>query len=95
MNSVPDTLPMRFLRGETPYQGATGDLSDAWKTMNPKDPGFTDPSSGPQDRIDYIYVIPGPTGAPKVQSCRLVLDKPVNGIYASDHIGVLCTFEVP
>jgi hypothetical protein len=47
-------------------------------------------------RIDYIMIrsgIHGPTLA--VADCQRVLDEPVNGVWASDHFGVMAELEVP
>jgi endonuclease/exonuclease/phosphatase family metal-dependent hydrolase len=90
MNADPDTLVMRFLRGEVAHGGTMGDLLDAWAIARPQEPGFTDPSDNPRHRIDYVMILPGTGGAGRVDSCELVFDQPVSGIYASDHIGVLC-----
>ena len=47
------------------------------------------------ERIDYVYVVPGPKGTGTVKSCERVLDQPKNGIYASDHMGVMCVVALP
>ena len=47
-------------------------------------------------RIDYVLVGSddhGPTL--RIESCRLVLDAPVDGVWASDHFGVLADFSPP
>lgn len=94
-NSTPDYLAMRFLRGEADYGGERGTLTDSWLQFNASDPGFTYPSDQPTQRIDYIYSLPGNLGAATVVSCKHVLDAPVDGIYPSDHVGVLCQFTIP
>jgi len=94
MNATPDHLGMRALRGEASHDGVTGDLIDAWLTVNPDEPGYTAPSSDPSRRIDYVYVVPGTDVAGTTESCELVFTEPVDGLYASDHIGVLCRIRL-
>ena len=80
-NAEPDEAGMVYLRSI---------LNDAWMTANPGDPGFTADSGAPSHRIDYVYVEP----SVEVQACELLFTTPVDGIYASDHLGVLCTVRV-
>lgn len=96
MNASPDALAMRVMRGDATYQGTKGNLIDAWATVHPTDPGYTEPNTSPNHRIDYVYAVPGSTSTKaKVEECKIVFDTPVGGIYASDHLGVFCTFSVP
>jgi endonuclease/exonuclease/phosphatase family metal-dependent hydrolase len=94
MNAVPDELGMRFLRGETEIDGTTGDLRDAWLSVNAEDLGFTSSADDPDRRIDYIYLQPGAAAAGIVQTCEIMFDEPVDGLLASDHLGVYCTFDL-
>jgi endonuclease/exonuclease/phosphatase family metal-dependent hydrolase len=89
LNAKPDELAMKMLRGAASHGGVTGDLVDAWTQAETGD-GFTIPSDGPDRRIDYIYALPGSGTATR---CKTVLDQPVHGVRASDHLGVICTFE--
>lgn len=94
LNADPDTLAMRFLRGEAEYEGVSGDFIDAWIAANGNDLGYTHPAKNPKKRIDYIYQVPGEAGEPLVvASCERVLTEAVDGLWASDHLGVLCRFE--
>lgn len=95
MNAEPDSLAMRMLRGEMGHRGVLGDLVDAWRDAYPRLDGFTAPSDVPDHRIDYVYVVPGATGPGAVQTCALILAEPVDGLYASDHIGVSCEVALP
>jgi len=95
LNAEPDTLAMRFLRGETEYQGYEGDLFDEWLETNPSDPGYTFPSDDPDRRIDYIYLVPGSRELAVPLECERVFTEAVGNVWATDHIGVLCRFEVP
>jgi endonuclease/exonuclease/phosphatase family metal-dependent hydrolase len=93
LNATPDTLAMQFLRGEASHDGALGIFADAWTTAQPGENGFTIPSDGPDRRIDYIYFTPNrgihPTG------CVVFGDVPTDGLYPSDHLGVVCSFSSP
>jgi len=93
LNAEPDTLSMRFLRGEESHDGTTGDLSDLWLETNPSDPGYTIAPDDPHDRIDFIYAAPS-TPAAQPLSCELIFDQQVGGVWASDHIGVACDVEL-
>jgi len=95
LNAEPDTLAMRFFRGEAQHEGVTGDLIDTWTAINPGQDGFTIPSNGPDQRIDYIYLIPGTQTSASVDSCEIIFSEQVDGLYASDHLGVLCSFSLP
>ncbi len=94
LNAEPDTLAMRFFRGEAEHEGVTGNLIDAWTAINPGQDGFTIPSDGPNRRIDYIYLIPGTQTSASVDSCEIMFSGQVGGLYASDHLGVLCSFTL-
>ncbi len=94
MNAEPDTLAMRFFRGEAEHQAVTSDLIDSWLVANPGDPGYTMESYNPHKRIDYIYLVPGSEVSAEPLDCELVFTEPVGGVYASDHLGILCRFAL-
>jgi endonuclease/exonuclease/phosphatase family metal-dependent hydrolase len=94
LNSEPHKLAMRFFRGEASHEGVTGTLTDSWMTANPNDDGFTMSSSNPEKRIDYIYLVPGTEKSADVDSCELMFTEQVGGLYASDHIGILCEYSL-
>jgi endonuclease/exonuclease/phosphatase family metal-dependent hydrolase len=94
LNSEPHKLAMRFFRGEASHEGLTGNLIDSWMTANPGDDGFTMSSSNPEKRIDYIYLVPGSEKSAGVDSCELMFTEEVGGLYASDHLGVLCEYTL-
>lgn len=81
---------MRFLRGEITHDGASTELVDAGRATHASDPGFTHPAEAPDERIDYVYVVPGTVRAGSPRSCTVVLGTPTSGIRASDHLGVMC-----
>lgn len=94
LNAEPDTLAMRFLRGESMHDLVKGDFTDGWMATNPDDPGWTIDSSDPHDRIDYIYIAATASENPEPVSCELLFQEPVDGVLASDHIGVSCIVEM-
>ncbi|MDP8256159.1 MAG: endonuclease/exonuclease/phosphatase family protein [Candidatus Alcyoniella australis] len=95
LNAEPETLAMRFLRGEAQYEGQSGDLLDSWSQINPDDPGYSFPAEDPDRRIDYIYLVPSAEAPTTVVSCEIVFDEPIESLWVSDHAGVLCQFELP
>jgi endonuclease/exonuclease/phosphatase family metal-dependent hydrolase len=47
-------------------------------------------------RIDYVLVRGGIHGPSlRVADCRRVFDQPVDGVWASDHFGVVADLEAP
>jgi hypothetical protein len=51
-------------------------------------------------RIDYVFVVPGANGVPRVLESRVVLDVPLRRaegttLWPSDHYGVLAVIEMP
>ena len=79
---------------------------DAFRAVNP---GATGPTSRQHvhaagstvsRRIDFVFVVPGATGTPRVLESRVVLDIPrrrADGttLWPSDHYGVLAVIEIP
>jgi endonuclease/exonuclease/phosphatase family metal-dependent hydrolase len=106
-DATPDAASMRFWRGRQPVDEISVCYQDAWETVHPGEPGFTFTAGNPlvragevatavSRRIDYILVrsgIHGPTL--RVRSCELVLDRPVDGVWASDHFGVVADLDLP
>jgi endonuclease/exonuclease/phosphatase family metal-dependent hydrolase len=92
LNAKPETAPLRFLRGETSFDGITGDLVDCWIEMNPTDPGFTYASFGPYHRIDYALArnLVG-----KLRGIEIVGQEATNGVYPSDHLGIVIEVDLP
>lgn len=88
-------------------QTPVGTYQDAWEYAHPGDPGYTFELANPLVRegevatavtrkIDYILVrsvLHGPTL--QVAHCQRVLDRPVDGVWASDHSGVLADVVLP
>ncbi|MFB6265393.1 MAG: endonuclease/exonuclease/phosphatase family protein [Bradymonadaceae bacterium] len=93
MNAKPDSRAMKLLRGETTVDGLSGRFVDAWHAARPNDRGWTSPAPDVSKRIDYIYFLP-PDGVITVKSCHRVFEDEVDGVRASDHLGVWCDFRL-
>jgi endonuclease/exonuclease/phosphatase family metal-dependent hydrolase len=97
-NARPDSDEMRFMRGLTSIEGRSVYFADAWIASGADEPGYTyDRKNGfalrahePSSRIDYIYVR-GPDARMRGEplAAKLVLDQPEDGVWPSDHFGVL------
>jgi endonuclease/exonuclease/phosphatase family metal-dependent hydrolase len=64
------------------------------RVRGPADPLMVD-GDWPFGRIDHLLVRRGEHGGPAlpVVDCRLVFDRPWNGVQASDHYGVVADLE--
>lgn len=106
-DATPDAASVQFWRGRRSLDGVSVCYQDAWETVRPTEPGFTFSAENPlvsigevatavSRRIDYILIrcgIHGPTL--QVQSCDRLLDGAVDGVWASDHFGVVADLAVP
>ena len=106
-DATPDSASMQFWRGRRPSHGMSVCYQDAWEYARPDEAGFTFDLGNPlvlegevatavSRKIDHILVrsvLHGPTL--RVADCRRVLDQPVDGVWASDHFGVLADLVVP
>lgn len=101
-NADPDSEEMRFLRGLTTLGGTSVYFADCWSTTTGAEPGagpghtydrrnpYALRSREPSRRIDYAYVRgPGRHLCGEPLSARVVLDQPVDGVWASDHFGLV------
>lgn len=96
-NAVPDSDEIRFLRGLTSLGGHSVYFADCWGVAA-AGPGYTydrrNPyalrSHEPSGRIDYIFVR-GPDAHLRGEpiAARLALDEPTDGVWPSDHFGVV------
>ena len=102
MRATPDSGSIRFLRGRQELDGFSVSYWDAWELTHPGRPGHTftpvnplvmeetDVTREEPRRIDYVFVRAGRRGpALDVAECRLLLDEPVDGVWASDHFGLV------
>ena len=103
LNAEPDADEIRLLGGHKTAPVVPGQvLVDAWSYADPRTPGWTwdrrNPyvaaTGEPSARIDYVLVgLPTASGAGRVRSVRLIGDQPVNGVWPSDHAGVLAELQ--
>ena len=102
----PETASVRFWTGRQSLEGVSVHYQDAWECHHDAEPGHTfttanplvtaesDWSRIPPRRIDYLLVRcdeRGPTL--RVRRCEQLFDEPVDGVWASDHIGLTADLE--
>lgn len=106
-DATPDAASLQFWRGRRSLEGLSVCYQDAWESVRPTELGYTFDAENPlvragqvataiSRRIDYVLVragIHGPTL--DVRSCRRLLDRAVDGIWGSDHFGVLAELAAP
>jgi endonuclease/exonuclease/phosphatase family metal-dependent hydrolase len=105
LDAEPSAASIRFWTGRQSLGGLSVCYRDAWASKHPADPGHTFTPDNPQmigpewpfGRIDYILVrSESHRGASlDIVACELAFSEPVNGIWASDHFGVVADLEVP
>jgi endonuclease/exonuclease/phosphatase family metal-dependent hydrolase len=100
-DAVPEAASIRFLSGRQSLDGMSVCYRDAWDSAHPGDAGHTFTPANPlvrdgetawdiPRRIDYVFVRcdnQGPTL--DVRGCERLFDEPRDGIWASDHFGVM------
>ncbi len=101
----PEAASVRFWSGRQSLGGTSVCYRDAWESTHPGDPGHTFTPHNPLvtdwdwpfRRIDYIFVRCGDHGGPTlaVSSCARIFDEPIDGVWASDHFGVVADLVVP
>ena len=106
-DATPDSASLSFWRGRRPADDISVCYQDAWEFAHPDDPGRTFDTANPlvregevatavSRRIDYVLVRAGRHGPTlQVRDCRLLLDAPVGGVWASDHFGVVADLALP
>ena len=106
-DAPPDAASVRFWRGRQSLGGMSVCYADAWESTHRGDGGHTFTPRNPLvrtgemplergRRIDYIMVRCGSHGPTlEVASCALILDEAVDGVWASDHFGVVADLVVP
>jgi len=100
LDADPASASLRFWTGRQPLDGASVCYRDAWERAHPGEPGATfapeenplvaDPD-WPFRRIDHLLVRCGDHGGPTlaIERCKRIFDRPVDGVWASDHFGVM------
>lgn len=103
LNAEPDAAEIRFLTGLQSLAGRSAYFQDAWRVAGDGGSGFTWDNANayaaivhePSRRIDYVLVgLPDPLGRGVVRSARVVLREPREGVFPSDHFGVLAEVQV-
>jgi endonuclease/exonuclease/phosphatase family metal-dependent hydrolase len=99
MNAEPDSAEIRFLCGLQTLGGRNVYLQDAWRIAGDGSAGFTWDNRNsyahlafePSRRIDYVFVgLSGDqTDRGWIESARVVLDQRADGVFPSDHFGLL------
>jgi endonuclease/exonuclease/phosphatase family metal-dependent hydrolase len=107
LDATPEAASMQFWRGLRSLDGVSVCYQSAWETVHPHDPGHTFSSENPlvragevatavSRRIDHVLVRAGVHGPTlQVRACDRVLDRPVDGVWASDHFGVVADLALP
>jgi endonuclease/exonuclease/phosphatase family metal-dependent hydrolase len=100
-NAEPQAASMRFWTGRQSLDGASTAYRDCWESVHGDEPGWTFDPANPLTatdepgldrgrRIDCLLVRCGDHGPTlAIDDCRRVLDAPANGVWPSDHYGVL------
>src|SRR5918995_2496185 len=106
-DDTPDSSSVRFWTGRQSLEGLSVAYRDAWEAVRPAVAGHTftpttrlvpagEMSLELGRRIDYVLVRCGAHGPSlDVLDCRRIFDQDVNGVWASDHFGVVADLSVP
>lgn len=101
LDAEPEAASLRFLAGRQSLEGLSVCYRNAWDAVRPADPCRTyvpenplAPDDWPFQCIDHIFIRCGPHGGPtlRIAGCDLAFDAPVDGVWASDHIGLVADF---
>ncbi len=107
LDAAPDSASVRVWTGRQSLEGTSVRYEDAWVARHGDDPGHTFTPANPLvrsgtmpsvagRRIDSVMVRSGSHGPLlEVADCRPVLDQPVDGVWASDHVGVYADLRRP
>jgi endonuclease/exonuclease/phosphatase family metal-dependent hydrolase len=105
-NARPDADEIRWMTGLHTLGGRRVCFQDAWARVHPGEPGWTWAAANPQTRslaflqldrrLDYIFVTSERRdGRGRIVDCRIVFDTPgADGVYASDHFGVMAEVQI-
>jgi endonuclease/exonuclease/phosphatase family metal-dependent hydrolase len=89
-NAEPDANTIRYLCGLTALDGASTYFQDAWRLTWSNANPHAALDGEPDRRLDYVFSgFRGPSRAGRPVDCRVVADEPVEGVWPSDHYGVL------
>ena len=108
-DATPDAGSVRFWSGRQSLGGTSVCYKDVWEGTHPGDSGNTFTARNPLvtaenldwaldlgRRIDYVIVRCVERGpALDVSACARIFDEPVDGVWASDHFGVVADLALP
>ncbi|RLE79294.1 MAG: hypothetical protein DRJ52_08705 [Thermoprotei archaeon] len=90
-NEEPHEPVVQFMKGLKEINETKLCFRDAWEEAGSSERGYTFKLPEPSLRIDYIFVDP----RLKVLDCKIICSKPdVQGVYPSDHAGLLARIEL-
>ncbi|HWV23555.1 MAG TPA: endonuclease/exonuclease/phosphatase family protein [Thermomicrobiales bacterium] len=107
LDADPNAASIRFFTGHQSLGGMSVCYRDAWTSHHQGEPGATFTTDNalmananwdwPFGRIDHILVRCGLHGGPTlmIEACERIFDQPVDGIWGSDHFGVMADLTVP
>jgi endonuclease/exonuclease/phosphatase family metal-dependent hydrolase len=105
LDADPDAASARYWTGRQALGGTSVCYRDAWESAHPGEPGHTFTPETPimigRDwpfrRIDYIFVRCGEHEGPtlEIARCDRIFDEPIDGVWASDHFGLVADLEAP
>ncbi len=102
LNAEPDSDEVRMLTGRAAVPEPGLVFRDAWTASDGTTPGMTWSDANPYAKAEYEqerridYVLTGwrrDDGRGRPLSCRVVADEPIDGVWPSDHFGVLAELE--
>lgn len=96
-NAEPDSTEIRYMTGLAALGGRSVYFQDAWRVAGGSGPGntwdnrneFAVADREPDRRIDYIFVGWRPLCGVGIADARLVCDRALTGVHASDHFGLV------
>jgi endonuclease/exonuclease/phosphatase family metal-dependent hydrolase len=104
LDAEPVAASVRLWTGRQSLEGTSVCYRDAWERIHGDAPGATfspeenplvaDPD-WPFRRIDHILVRCGTHGGPTlgIERCERIFDRPLEGVWGSDHFGVMADLE--
>ena len=102
-NAEPESDEIRFLRGQCSLRGKSVYFADAFGIAGDGSKGatfcrrnpFAAGAREPDRRLDYVFVRgPDKLGRGDPIDARVCFDQPVDGVFPSDHFGVVANLEV-
>ncbi len=102
-NAEPECDEIRFLRGQCSLRGKSVYFADAFGIVGDGSRGATfcrrNPYAAvarePDRRLDYVFVRgPDKLGRGDPLDARVCFDQPVDGVFPSDHFGVIANLQV-